>query len=98
MTEPEVENGVRHVDGGKVVAVHHGLEFVEGGVDEEGGMGAAGAAPYDGRRGVVVPGCGLLNYARAFIGGGDVGDNGVEALGRRIGRGLVVLVRQYACK
>lgn len=80
-----------HVDGGEVVAVHHGLELVDGRVDEEGWVGAAGAAPYDVGRGVVVQDYRLVDDAGAFCGGGYVGDDGVESLGWRAGGGLAML-------
>ena len=79
--EPGVEGGVCHVHTREVVAVHHSLELVNRGVDEERGVRASAAAPDDVGRVAVVPFCCFCDDARACFRGCDVCCDGVEALG-----------------
>lgn len=69
-----------HVDARKVVAVHHGLELVHGGVDEQRWVGRSAAAPDDIWGGAIVPVCGLGYDVSAFLCGGDVGGDVVKSL------------------
>lgn len=76
-----LEEGVGYVGGGEVVAGHFVLEDCGGDVDEEAGVGGAGAAEKDGGGGVVVPGCGFGDDFGAGGGICEVGGDEVEALG-----------------
>ena len=80
-SEPGVESGVRHVHAAEVVAVHLIAEVLDGRVDEERGMRAAGAAPHDVRWGAIVPRRGFGEDAAVLGGGDQVGADVVEALG-----------------
>jgi len=56
---------VCHIHAREVVTVHHSLELVEGGVDEECRMGATAATPDNFGWG-TIPGDRLSDYASAF--------------------------------
>lgn len=68
------------VGGGEVVGFELGLEFCDGGFDEEGWVSGTGAAPDYVRRGVIVPGGRFCEDACGFGGGGEVCGDEVEAL------------------
>ena len=87
--EPGVQDGVRHVGGGKVVGVHLVLEFRCGGVDEEGWVGATGAAPDDVGRRAIVEGCGLGNDGGGLGRVDEVGGDRMEALSLGVGGTLL---------
>jgi len=74
---------VSHVNAGKVVAIHHGLELFNGSVDEQRGVRAARATPNNIRRCVMVPICGLSNNPGAFDSGCHVRFDGQNALSFR---------------
>ena len=78
--EPGAQRGVRDVGGGEIVGVHLVFELLDGGVDEEGWVRGAGAAPDDVWGSVVVEGCCFGEYAGTFGGGDEVGGDVVEAL------------------
>ena len=86
---------MREVGDREVVDVHLGTQGFGGGVEEEGGCRGARDGPDDVRRRVVVPGGGFGEDAVVGGGAGDVGGDGVEALGWVTGGGLGKVVREY---
>ena len=70
-----------HVSAGEVVAVHHGLQLVDGCVDEESRVCTAADTPNDVRGLPIIPVCRLFDHAGALSGRGDIGADEVESLG-----------------
>lgn len=78
--QPCIEDGVRHVDGGEVVAVHHSLELRDWRGDEQRRMCAAATTPDDVRRRAIPPRGGFGDHPGALRRGRYVGADIVKAL------------------
>ena len=78
--EPGIQGRVRHVCSGEVIAVHHVAELGDGGINENGWVGAAGATPNDVRWETVVDGRGFGDNSLGLGGDGQVAGDVVEGL------------------
>ena len=94
--QPRLQGRVGRVHGRQVVGGHLLGEGVDGGVDEEGRHGGAGAAPDDVGRGAAVPRRGAVEHAGAFGGDGQVRGDVAEALGGRVEGGGFDLLESFA--